>query len=95
MMRKSSGPIRLKIMLCMLLPMALHAASAPQTRAQGPQVSILTGGQVIQILDEPLLSERMSTAAVLRARSYTWAEAARRLREVYAELTTDRLVECS
>jgi D-inositol-3-phosphate glycosyltransferase len=51
--------------------------------------------RVIQILDEPLLSERMSTAAVLRARSYTWAEAARRLREVYAELTTDRLVECS
>jgi small-conductance mechanosensitive channel len=52
MMRKSSMPIRLKIMLCMLLPMALHAASAPQPRAKDAQVSILTGGQVIQILDD-------------------------------------------
>jgi small-conductance mechanosensitive channel len=52
MMCKSSWPIRLKIMLCMLLPMALHAASAPQTSAKDAQVSILTGGQVIQILDD-------------------------------------------
>jgi len=49
MMRKSSWPIRLKIMLCVLLPMALHAASAP---VQGSPVSVLTGGQVIQILDD-------------------------------------------
>ncbi len=51
--------------------------------------------RVGQILDEPLLAERMSTAAVLRARRYTWARAAHLLRDVYAELTTGRLVECS
>jgi D-inositol-3-phosphate glycosyltransferase len=51
--------------------------------------------RVIQILDEPLLAERMSTAAVLRARGYTWTRGAHLLREVYAELTTGRLVECS
>jgi D-inositol-3-phosphate glycosyltransferase len=50
---------------------------------------------VRQILAEPLLAERLSTAAVLRARRYTWARAARRLCEIYAELTVGRLVECS
>ena len=50
---------------------------------------------VAQILDEPLLAERMSTAAVLRARRYTWARAAHLLRDIYAELTAGRLVECS
>jgi D-inositol-3-phosphate glycosyltransferase len=50
---------------------------------------------VRQILAEPLLAERLSTGAVLRARRYTWARAAHLLREIYAELTVDRLVECS
>ncbi len=50
---------------------------------------------VRQILVEPLLAERLSTGAVLRARRYTWARAARLLREIYAELTVGRLVECS
>ena len=50
---------------------------------------------VRQILAEPLLAERLSTGAVLRARRYTWARAAHLLREVYAELTAGRLVECS
>ena len=50
---------------------------------------------VRQILAEPLLAERLSTGAVLRARRYTWARAAHLLREVYGELTTGRLVECS
>ncbi len=50
---------------------------------------------VRQILADPLLAERLSTAAVLRARRYTWAQAARRLRAIYAELTVGRLVECS
>jgi small-conductance mechanosensitive channel len=44
-MRKSSWPIRLHSMLWVLLPMALHAAT-------GAQVSVLTGGQVIRILDD-------------------------------------------
>jgi D-inositol-3-phosphate glycosyltransferase len=50
--------------------------------------------RITQILDEPLAAERMSTAAVLRARRYTWAQAAHLLRDVYAELTAGRLVEC-
>ncbi|MGH9080036.1 MAG: glycosyltransferase [Acidimicrobiales bacterium] len=49
---------------------------------------------VRQILAEPLLSERLGTGAVLRARRYTWARAAHLLREIYAELTVGRLVEC-
>ncbi|MBV8463754.1 MAG: glycosyltransferase, partial [Acidimicrobiales bacterium] len=51
--------------------------------------------RVHEILDAPLVAERMGTAAVLRARGYTWARAAAVLREVYAELTTGQLVECS
>jgi D-inositol-3-phosphate glycosyltransferase len=50
---------------------------------------------VRQILAEPLLAERLSTGAVLRARRYTWARAAHLLREIYAELTAGMLVECS
>jgi D-inositol-3-phosphate glycosyltransferase len=50
---------------------------------------------VRQILAEPLLAERLSTGSVLRARRYTWARAAHLLVEIYAELTTGRLVECS
>jgi D-inositol-3-phosphate glycosyltransferase len=50
---------------------------------------------VRQILAEPLLGERLGTGAVLRARRYTWARAAHLLREIYAELTVGRLVECS
>jgi D-inositol-3-phosphate glycosyltransferase len=50
---------------------------------------------VRQILAEPLLGERLGTGAVMRARRYTWARAAHLLREIYAELTVGRLVECS
>ncbi len=50
---------------------------------------------VRQILAEPLLGERLGTGAVLRARRYTWARAAHLLRQIYAELTVGRLVECS
>jgi D-inositol-3-phosphate glycosyltransferase len=50
---------------------------------------------VRQILAEPLLAERLSTGAVMRARRYTWARAAHLLCEVYSELTAGRLVECS
>jgi D-inositol-3-phosphate glycosyltransferase len=50
---------------------------------------------VRQILAEPLLAERLSTGAVLRARRYTWARAAHLLCEIYGELTAGRLVECS
>ncbi len=49
---------------------------------------------VRQILAEPLLAERLSTGAVLRARRYTWTRAAHLLGEIYDELTAGRLVEC-
>ena len=50
---------------------------------------------VRQILAEPLLAERLSTGAVMRARRYTWSRAAHLLTEIYADLTAGRLVECS
>jgi len=50
---------------------------------------------VRQILAEPLLAERLSTGSVLRARRYTWARAAQLLVDIYADLTTGRLVECT
>jgi D-inositol-3-phosphate glycosyltransferase len=50
---------------------------------------------VATILGDPLLAERLATAAVLRARRYTWAGAARRLHDIYEELTSGRLIECS
>jgi D-inositol-3-phosphate glycosyltransferase len=46
------------------------------------------------VLDDPVLAERLGTAAVLRSRGYTWAGAARRLHDIYEELTAGRLVEC-
>jgi D-inositol-3-phosphate glycosyltransferase len=49
---------------------------------------------VARVFSEPLLSERLSTAAVVRARNYTWAEAAALLRATYEELTAERLVSC-
>jgi hypothetical protein len=45
-------------------------------------------------VEEPLLTERFSTAAVLRAREYTWREAAAKLRAVHDDLVVGRLVEC-
>lgn len=50
---------------------------------------------VERIVGEPLLAERQSTAAVLRARRYTWREAASRLRSIHDELLAGCLVECS
>lgn len=51
--------------------------------------------RVRRIVGEPLLAERQSTAAVLRARRYTWREAADRLRAIHDELLAGCLVECS
>ena len=42
----------------------------------------------------PVLAERLATAAVVRSRRYTWAQAASLLRATYEELTAERLVEC-
>jgi glycosyltransferase involved in cell wall biosynthesis len=46
------------------------------------------------ILADPLLAERLATAAVVRARRYTWAQSASLLRATYEELTAERLVDC-
>ena len=48
-----------------------------------------------RIVSEPLVAERQSTAAVLRARGYTWRDAAARLRAIHDEVTSGRLVECT
>ncbi|HVX22565.1 MAG TPA: glycosyltransferase [Acidimicrobiales bacterium] len=51
-------------------------------------------GYVRRIVEEPLLAERLSTAAVLRARQYTWREAASGLQALHDQLLAGRLVEC-
>ncbi|HVC14143.1 MAG TPA: glycosyltransferase [Acidimicrobiales bacterium] len=51
--------------------------------------------RVRALVADPLLAERQSTAAVLRARGYTWRKAASDLRAIHDELLTGRLVECS
>jgi hypothetical protein len=53
-MRNFKWPIRPHGALCLLLCLAAQAASAPEASAPGPraQVSVLTGGQVIRILDD-------------------------------------------
>jgi D-inositol-3-phosphate glycosyltransferase len=61
---------------------------------EDPASSDAFAAWVRQILVEPLLAERLGTGSVLRARRYTWARAAHLLREIYAELTVGRLVEC-
>ncbi len=50
--------------------------------------------EVLRIVEDPLLAERMSTNAVLRARTFTWGGAADQLRAIHDELVAGRLVEC-
>jgi D-inositol-3-phosphate glycosyltransferase len=49
---------------------------------------------VRQILDDPLLAERLGSNSARRARGYTWRGAAARLAVIHDELLTGRLVEC-
>jgi len=49
---------------------------------------------VSKVLRDPVDAERLATAAVARARRYTWAEAAAVLRATYEELAAERLVAC-
>jgi D-inositol-3-phosphate glycosyltransferase len=46
------------------------------------------------VLCDAVFAERLATAAVVRSRRYTWAQAASLLRATYEELTAERLVEC-
>jgi D-inositol-3-phosphate glycosyltransferase len=50
--------------------------------------------RVRRIVEEPLASEQMSTASVLRARGYTWRSAAARLHQIHDGLVAGRLVQC-
>lgn len=47
-----------------------------------------------RVIDDPLLAEKLSVTAVMRARRYTWAEAGALLRATYEDLAADRLVAC-
>jgi D-inositol-3-phosphate glycosyltransferase len=49
---------------------------------------------VRRVFAQPLAAERLSTAAVLRARRYTWRAAARTLVDLHDELASGCLVEC-
>lgn len=49
---------------------------------------------VNEILDDPMLSASMGTAAVEKSRRYTWGFAAARLRRLYGDLTVRELVTC-
>jgi D-inositol-3-phosphate glycosyltransferase len=49
---------------------------------------------VSDVLADPVLAARLATAAVVRARRYTWAHAAALLRATYEELSAERLVGC-
>jgi D-inositol-3-phosphate glycosyltransferase len=46
------------------------------------------------VLSDPVLAEQLATAAVVRARRYTWAQSASLLRSTYEELAAKRLVAC-
>jgi D-inositol-3-phosphate glycosyltransferase len=46
------------------------------------------------ILDDPVLHRRLSVSAAARARIYTWSTSAARLRRLYADLASRRLVSC-
>ena len=52
------------------------------------------GAAMAQILDDRELRDAMSDAAVERARQYTWHSAAERLRVLYDEISSTRLVSC-
>jgi len=47
-----------------------------------------------RVLGDPVLAQRLGTAAVLEARRYTWAHSAAVLRTTYEELAAGNLVEC-
>jgi D-inositol-3-phosphate glycosyltransferase len=50
---------------------------------------------ITEILDDDAVRRSMSTAAVARARSYTWSFAAARLRRLYSDLTVRERVTCT
>ncbi|MCU1454346.1 MAG: mshA [Acidimicrobiales bacterium] len=50
---------------------------------------------VAKILDDGDLARALGDAGALGSRAYTWSTAAARLRRVYADLSTRRLVDCA
>ena len=49
---------------------------------------------IARVLDDPVASVGLGTAAAERAQGYTWSTAAASLRGLYAELTSRSRVEC-
>jgi len=50
---------------------------------------------IAAILDDPALAARLGAGGARRARGYTWALAAARLRRIYADLAVRELVACA
>jgi glycosyltransferase involved in cell wall biosynthesis len=50
---------------------------------------------IAAILDDPMLAARLGAGGARRARGYTWALAAARLRRIYADLAVRELVACA
>ena len=50
---------------------------------------------IAELLDDPMLAERMSITAAAKSRHFTWSTTAARLRRIYADLTSRALVSCS
>ena len=50
---------------------------------------------IAELLDNPVLAERMSLTAAEKSRHFTWSTTAARLRRIYADLTSRALVSCN
>ena len=49
---------------------------------------------VRRIIDNPAFAEALGEQAARKARGFTWSTTAARLRRLYADLTSNALVEC-
>jgi len=50
---------------------------------------------IAELLDNPVLAERISLTAAEKSRHFTWSTTAARLRRIYADLTSRALVSCN
>ena len=59
-----------------------------------PSTPAAFAAAVSRVVADPVQAERLAMGAVVRARGYTWAQAATVLRATYEELAAERLVGC-